>query len=56
MIMNDLLISQVIPENLAGQLHSKHPSSVLVQVPLFQQGFEEQASKYKKQQFQILTY
>ena len=43
-----LLISQFVPENPAGQLHSNPPPSVPVQVPLFWQGFGEQASKYMK--------
>ena len=34
-IMNHLPVWQVIPENPGEQIHSKPPSSILVQVPLF---------------------
>ena len=47
-IMNHLPVWQVIPENPGEQLHSKPPSSVLVQVPLLWQGFGEHTSKYVK--------
>ena len=46
-IMNNLLISQFLPENPAGQIHTKTPcSNVLMHVPPFWHGFDEQASKY----------
>ena len=48
-IKNNLPISQFVPENPIGQLHSNNPSpSLLRQIPPFWHGFGEQASKYMK--------